>query len=421
MTARVTSRLAAALLLALAATLTTACTSELAPTSAYVVTLDEVGNSGWRDVSVGRDFTCALDVDGRAWCWGRNAEGQLGHSIARDSTCGTSANAFPCTYRPVPVNTFLRFRQLSAGATHVCGIATNAALVCWGSNVNGQLGAGNIPSSDQPITIALPVASVSAGATHTCIITISSVLLCFGSNSRGELGDGSVTPSSTPVFVRFAASYAQVSAGEQRTCALTTLGTPFCWGAIWTERQGQFEFTRSATLPELVPGGNVFTSISVSTYTTCARDSGLGLWCWEANPYGELGDGTTEGKRQPTRVASAEQFTSVSTGVIQTCASSVTLGAFCWGSDAFGQLGVFANVLGERCGPQEIGCSTRPRRIPGRAEFTQASTGFGNHGCAITKRTNLFCWGLGNSGQRGDGRGSDVIPVPTQVVRPAAL
>ncbi|MDB4906083.1 MAG: regulator of chromosome condensation [Gemmatimonadetes bacterium] len=398
-----------------------ACTSELAPPSAYVVTLDEIGSSGWRDVSVGREFTCALDVDARAWCWGRNAEGQLGHPAARDSTCGTELNAFPCARRPVPVETTLRFRTLSTGATHACGITVNAALVCWGSNGSGQLGATGFQKAELPITIALPISAVSAGATHTCALTLSSVLLCFGSNSRGELGDGTVTPSATPVFVRLATSFIAVSAGEQRTCALASRGTAFCWGAIWTERQQDFEFTRSALLPEEVPGGNVFTSISVSTYTTCARDAGSALWCWEANPYGELGDGTTEGKRAPTRVASQEPFTGVSAGVIQTCAGSSSGGAFCWGSDAFGQLGVFGNALGERCGPQEIACATRPLRIPGRAQFTQASTGLGNHACAITSRSNLFCWGLGSSGQRGDGRSADVIAVPTQVVRPAPL
>src|SRR5947209_4103680 len=71
--------LAAALALA-------ACTESTAPAKRYPV-LDDVGSSDWQTVTVGASHTCALKADGSAYCWGSNANGQLG--VARnDTTCG---------------------------------------------------------------------------------------------------------------------------------------------------------------------------------------------------------------------------------------------------------------------------------------------------------------------------------------------
>ena len=61
-----------------------------------------------------------------------------------------------------------------------------------------------------------------------------------------------------------------------------------------------------------------------------------------------------------------------------------------------------------------------PVRVVGRQQFTEISTGFGSHTCGVTTKGNLYCWGLGVSGQRGDGLGAAATSVPTLVVEPVA-
>ena len=54
----------------------------------------------------------------------------------------------------------------------------------------------------------------------------------------------------------------------------------------------------------------------------------------------------------------------------------------------------------------------------GRQKFTEISAGFGSHACGVTTQGNLYCWGLGVSGQRGDGTENYATSTPTQVEEP---
>jgi len=99
----------------------------------------------FRMVTAGDRHTCALDADGAAWCWGDNRFGALGNDDVRETCDGG-----PCAATPVPVNTVLRFRWLTAsrgeGGAHTCGLATDGLAYCWGDNTRGQLGTGRLDS-----------------------------------------------------------------------------------------------------------------------------------------------------------------------------------------------------------------------------------------------------------------------------------
>lgn len=47
-----------------------------------------------------------------------------------------------------PAWTTLTFRQVSAGATHVCGVTTDNRAYCWGANESGELGVGSRSGPD---------------------------------------------------------------------------------------------------------------------------------------------------------------------------------------------------------------------------------------------------------------------------------
>jgi alpha-tubulin suppressor-like RCC1 family protein len=80
------------------------------------------GAQRWASVSVGDDHACALDVDGRAFCWGYNHSAQLG---ARTETrCGIvgesghrSCYPVESETRPVAAGGGVPFASIGAGDT----------------------------------------------------------------------------------------------------------------------------------------------------------------------------------------------------------------------------------------------------------------------------------------------------------------
>lgn len=390
-----------------------ACTEATAPARRFPVLTDD-GESDWASVSAGGDHTCALKTNGTAYCWGNNENGQLG-TAQSDTVCGTKVNAYPCTLVPRRVDSNLTFLSISAGLHHTCAISTAHLAYCWGDNTDGQVAdfASSGPVLVQ-IPSTLPFAQISAGATHTCAVRSDGALMCWGSNDRGQLGSGTLASGTVRVFLGGVA--ASVSAGQERTCARTTSGIVSCWGATWFQRQNGLEMTRAVFSPTSVPAAVPMSTLSVGTFTTCGTDFQGRAYCWEANPRGEMGNGTRDGALVPHLVAGGLSFVQVSAGIVQTCGIATTGAGYCWGDDSFGELGVHPSVLVERCDAQNLPCATTPIAVTGLQKFVDISTGFGSHACGVTTKRNLYCWGLGTSGQRGDGSMFGGIATPIRVV-----
>jgi alpha-tubulin suppressor-like RCC1 family protein len=390
------------------------CNEATAPVRRYPV-LDDVGSGNWQTVSAGADHTCGLTTDGTAYCWGSNRYGQLGRA-GRDTTCGSGSNAFPCSLVPRPVQTDAKFTSISAGQRHTCGITTQREAFCWGSNDANQIGdlAGSGPTLVK-VPGTLPWVQISAGYTHTCAVRSDGALFCWGSSDRGQLGNGSFISSSEPGRVSLDLPVASVTTGQQRTCARTTGGAVYCWGATWMSRESGLEVSRAQTTPELVSGAPAMSSLSVGAFTTCGVDASGFAYCWEANPRGELGDGSLDGSTVPKRIVSDLQFIQVAAGIVQSCGVVIDGSAYCWGDDTFGELGIPPTLAVDHCGGPTLPCSKVPLPVIGRRRFTEISTGLGSHTCGVTTQGNLYCWGLGVSGQRGDGTTITGISTPLKV------
>lgn len=372
------------------------------------------GGGGWSSVAVGSDRTCALDVDGRAWCWGAEGTAPLGTGGVTDVCFATA-----CAPSPAAVRTTLRFQQISVGARHACAIDVAGTPWCWGSNASGQLGVASPALAGEPVPVATPgrFVAIAAGVDHSCAIRDDAVVLCWGGNAMGQLGRGNGRNDDVPAptFDTFRATH--IAAGDERTCAIASTGETSCWGAIWLYTQDGLEFSRRQFLPERVPQAPRFAQLAIGTLTTCGIDREGTAWCWEANGFGQMGTTSLAGSRVPLQVATPARFRSITTGLLQSCAVDMGYHAWCWGNNTFGQLG--APGVTAPCGPIELACSRTPVRLPGTLRFTQLATGPGSHVCGITTLTNLYCWGLGNGGQLGLGdRRVQLRRVPTLVPGP---
>jgi alpha-tubulin suppressor-like RCC1 family protein len=404
---------------ALAAVLAAGCEVPTAPTQFIYADRDIVvpaGSRGWRDVTAGASHSCGIRADGALYCWGSDGSGQLGVGASR-GRCGRRRLA--CEGGPRAAATTERFRSVQAGQRHTCAIALDAGLYCWGENLRFQTGAEGPVYVTAPARVlpGLSFLDVGPGVTHTCAVRTNGVVYCWGEGAFGALGRGDTITSVLPAPIATTERFTLVRSGRLRSCAIALDGAAWCWGLEWESTDGNVDFFQQRLLPHRIDGLPPLRDISVSSTSICGVDIEGAAWCWEANGFGQLGLGTTVGTAVPARVDTGERFTGVSAGIVQSCGTNAGGRAFCWGNNTFGQLGV--PRPGEHCGGAALECSSRPIAVFGGQRFTTVRTGFGNHTCGITVDTSILCWGLGSDGQLGDGWLRDRQSLPVGVLPPA--
>ncbi len=411
-------------------------TAGAVPQSNNPVKVDQGTN--YQQIAAGSLHTCGLTSSGQLKCWGDNSKGQLGirpagtstkpiiflPTVIDDSTaiylqvtagashtCGiTSAKVLKCwgdnsmgqlnngqslqSYVPLVIDSGTQYQNVSAGAFHTCGITTGGVLKCWGDNSNGQLGSGDLlpPALATPLVIVDSVSytQVSAGTVHTCGITTGGVLKCWGSNLLGTLGNGLPTPSYTPLVIDSANLYAKISAGSAHSCGITLTGELKCWGDNFTGQLGN-GLSETSHTPSVIDSTTGYQQVSAGTSHTCGINSTGSLKCWGDNNSNQLGNGQSIQSYSPLVIDSETNYRQVSAGDLHTCGITLTGVLKCWGKNIPDPLnnGLFTN-------------SSTPVVIDSLASYLQISAGL-SHTCGITSKSDLKCWGDNPNGELGYG------------------
>jgi alpha-tubulin suppressor-like RCC1 family protein len=289
------------------------------------------GGHRFRQVSTGVFHTCGVTVGNQAFCWGENHSGQLGN--------GTTATR----WRPSLVAGGLSFRQVVTGTSHTCGLALNGAVYCWGDNGSGQLGDGTTGgerATPGPIARGLRFRHLSAGSVHTCGVATNDRIFCWGFNGLGAVGDGTRTtyrPEPTRVAGKF--FFSQVGAGRSHTCGVTTDRRAYCWGDNSYGALGHGTTGEARFAPVVVVGDFNFTALDGGSWQTCGITGAARLKCWGGNQSGQLGNGTTRDRSTPGAAARGLLFRQVVGGAAYTCGVTLDNQGYCWGSNSDGQLG----------------------------------------------------------------------------------
>jgi alpha-tubulin suppressor-like RCC1 family protein len=340
-------------------------------------------------LATGAYHTCGLS-DGVAWCWGENEVGQLGNG------------SFTQTATPAVVSGGLRFSALAAGATGTCAVVRSGGFACWGANNLGQLGIGRVSEfgSSVPVTGGQSFSAIGVGAAHACGRTSAgSTLFCWGDNYDGQLGNGAVL-TWAPQRVSGMSTASLIKAGGAHTCALDLSGAASCWGANDQGQLGSGAVSAMSTTPLLVTGGRSFSTLTTGGFHSCGATASGAAYCWGNNDVGQLGDSSTTSSPFPVavyhgvdyRALTAEDFESENPAYRgHTCALSSSGAAFCWGANLFGDLGNGTN-----------GWSLVPVPVSGGLTFTALDVGF-FHSCGLSDSGTGYCWGANDGGQLGTG------------------
>ena len=98
---------------------------------------------------------------------------------------------------------------MAAGDSHTCGVRTDGAVECWGSNSHGQ-----IDAPEGAFT------AVSTGV-HSCGLRPDGAVECWGTDEAPAAG-----------------AFAAVEVGQGYTCGLRPDGAVECWGTLRAPPEG---------------------------------------------------------------------------------------------------------------------------------------------------------------------------------------
>ncbi len=194
-------------------------------------------------VTAGNDHSCALTSDGRIYCWGDNAHGQLGDRTTVDSNMPVPVDANPyvpafagnCrSYLPWPLNSTCAvwndpprdalpasglngktIIDIQAGQYYTCALTSDGKVSCWGENAYGQLGVNDRTDRNYPVEV------YSRGA--TAAVPPSGCFFGICANP------GSPAQPPTPLYNKPVKKLGKMS-NSQHTCVITADDTPVCWG-----------------------------------------------------------------------------------------------------------------------------------------------------------------------------------------------
>jgi alpha-tubulin suppressor-like RCC1 family protein len=215
-----------------------------------------------------------------------------------------------------------------------------------------------------------------------------------GALALAGCGDGGSDPGPPPLV-------AGLRAGANSTCAsIEEDGTAFCWGANEFGQVGDGT-TTDRRVPTPVVGAPRFSPPFPGDHA-CAQDL-AGLYCWGRNTSGETGRGTTGTAPSPALVTGGLVFQQVAVGDDFTCGQENSGVTYCWGANDVGQLGT--GVPGD---------SPVPVAVAGNPQFRVIAVG-GRTACGATQTSELLCWGNGADGELGNGQFGVTATTPTPV------
>jgi alpha-tubulin suppressor-like RCC1 family protein len=449
-------------------------------------------------VSSGKSHSCAILVTGEVACWGQNNMGQLGDSSLNDQATPVIVQL------PSSKNAIM----IDVGISHTCAIMDDGSMYCWGLNADGQLGDGTNSSHQSiPVQSQLPsnksAVIVAVGNAHTCILTNDSAIHCIGSNSLGQFGDstegsgsrsynqthwnrndsmsvlystigysmskrfviagwGDIDYSSSQlpngytldsnlkiiqysglgqigqnqislfasnsmsnysknlVLNNFEHNYIEgrvdslsygagfgesgnkdalaISAGYEHSCLVTWEYKMKCWGYSGHGESGSGSLSVQSTPVNVYDSEMKSTkAMDVGTYHVCSIDNESQLYCWGYNGQGQLGDSTTTTKSYPTRVTELTDTLQVSTSAYHTCALNSEWRVYCWGDNAYGQSG---NSVGNN--------QLSPQQITGLGDSRPIMVSAGReHACILLENGTIGCLGRADLGAMGDGSSTE--------------
>lgn len=234
-------------------------------------------------VSCSQENACVRRTDGRVFCWGRNAYGEL----ARDPDGGVP-NGF--STRPLQIPLGMPALDVAVGDSQACALLVNGDVVCWGDNSqleSGQADGGPFVIDPARVNGLANVVGLTLGEFVSCARLTGGNLACWGDNRSGLLANASMPPfTASALAVQVAGGVERLAIGGRTLCALRDGGAVECWGAA---SKGQTSDPLTSPEPIVVAGIPPARAIALGSAHSCALALDGRVFCWGASEDSALG------------------------------------------------------------------------------------------------------------------------------------
>lgn len=195
-------------------------------------------------------------------------------------------------------------RQAAVGASHGLAIKTDGSLWGWGSDHWAEL--ANVNNGNYvatPMKIMDGVQQAAAGYQYSMALLQDGTLLTWGYNGEGQLGDGSQKDRKKPVNVKLPLQVKKIFCGDRQSMAILADGSLWGWGEV-----SNLVGAKSGIVKKPAKIMDSVRAINIQVYDghngTIVCNDGT-LLAWGNNSNGALGDGTTQYRATPVKVADA--------------------------------------------------------------------------------------------------------------------
>jgi hypothetical protein len=206
--------------------------------------------------------------------------------------------------------------------------------------------------------------------------------------------------------------------GADHTCVVRADGRLLCWGRNDSGQSDPARTPRSVEVPTAMrvepsmPGSELLRArdVGLGRASSCAVMADGTIGCWGANELGQLGDGTTTSRARPTSPTGlpARPFSSVDGWRDHFCALDTVGEVWCWGVGSSGETGM-------------VGSSVRTAVRVSLPSPARAVAVADRASCAVLGDGSVWCWGLNLAGRLGRGDPSDSALPPASIASgPAA-
>lgn len=335
---------------------------------------------------------------------------------------------------------------ISAADEHTCAISADDLAYCWGNGPSGQVGtslSGGVSNQLSPLPVLtngptndVDIRAIEASDSSTCAIDTSNIAYCWGGDLYGERGDGIVNDGAVqvgPQLVQTSGALAgktikrlSALATGRHTCVIASDDMPYCWGYNYYGQLGYGAYmgTGNSGSPVAIStagamGGQTAKEIAAGYTHNCVIAQDNNAYCWGYNNQGQLGNGSTGSVINPavavvrTGALSGKTITKIAAGHLQVCAIASDAQVYCWGLNNLGQLGNGSTT--NATSPVAV---TTSGALAGKT-VRQLSVGY-YHACVVASDNQVYCWGQGTSGQLGNGAVAN-SSVPVAVSTSGAL
>ena len=384
-------------------------------------------------ITSGAASRCALTTEGRVYCWGDNSSGQLGDSDGGNDSAVPAAVTGALTTKTVTA--------ISCGGLFCLALTSEGKVYSWGENGSGQLGNNDGTNTDLDVSAAVLDSGVLSGKTVVAIAAASETgyaltsdgnVYSWGESDAGQLGDNNIggPDAIAPVAVYTGGllsgkTVTKISAGGDSGYALTSDGGIFSWGENGVGNLGNNDFNDSwapvSVYTAGVLSGKTITSIVAGGSGAYALSSLGEVFSWGQGSSGQLGNGgalipsnvpvavSTAGVLSGKTIASLGASSQSAYAVLQEVAPlplPTDPNLVSWGENQNGNLGNGTNT------DSNIPVSVITSGALAGKQVVQVTSASSQGGCALTTEGRVYCWGLGSSGELGNGETSTYfVPV----------